>query len=59
MSQKLKENACVSLVYLAISTTTSTFAREGCLKRAFLDMDLSSDRGILVLEEGERIYREY
>lgn len=59
MSQKLKEDASTFWVDPVNSINSSAFAREGGLKKAFLDVGPSSDWGVLILEEDKRIYSEY
>ncbi|KAI5425713.1 hypothetical protein KIW84_031509 [Lathyrus oleraceus] len=59
MSQKFKMHTSASWVDHVISASSSTFAREGSLERAFLDVGSSSDRGGQTLEEDKRICSEY
>lgn len=57
MSRKSKEGTSVFWVDLAILATASTFAHEGNLEGAFLDVSPSSYWGVLIPNEGKRIFR--
>lgn len=54
MSQKSQEGISSSWVYHVISKTASTFAREGSLDRAFLNVGPSSAWGVLTLEKDKK-----
>lgn len=58
-SQNSKEDVFASWVDHVISTIVSTFAREGSLDRAFLDVYPSLDWGVLTSEEDIMICSEY
>lgn len=59
MRQEQKEDTSVTWVDLAILAIVYIFAREGSPKRAFLELDPSSNWGISIPKEDKKVFSEY